>query len=65
MTLSTAILVAQKQSYTEPDPRDDLSGIDIAYKLLIIYREVGYKSELCDIVIKSILPPALIYIEMQ
>ena len=38
---------------TEPDPKIDLSGIDVARKLLIISRESGFQNEINDIEIKS------------
>ena len=47
---------AQEQGYTEPDPKIDLSGIDVMRKILILARESGYKLNIEDIENRSFLP---------
>jgi aspartokinase/homoserine dehydrogenase 1 len=49
---------AQEKGYTEPDPRDDLSGKDFMRKMLILARDAGYEMEEADVQIENILPQA-------
>lgn len=53
---SEAVREAKEMRFTEPDPRDDLKGTDVARKALIIAREAGMKIELSDIKMNSIFP---------
>jgi homoserine dehydrogenase len=54
--LSKAVREAMEAGYTEPDPRDDLSGLDVARKALIIAREIGIPLELDEIHLQAFIP---------
>ena len=56
---STLVREAKEMGFTEPDPRDDLSGMDVGRKSVILARELGYKVEVADIPIQSLVPDHL------
>jgi bifunctional aspartokinase / homoserine dehydrogenase 1 len=56
MPLSKTIMIAKEKGISEPDPRIDLSGIDVVRKILILSREAGYTTEKEDVIVKKFLP---------
>ncbi len=55
-SFQSVVKEAGVQGFTEPDPKIDLSGIDVARKILILIRESGYKMEIEDIANESFMP---------
>ncbi|MEO0573405.1 MAG: bifunctional aspartate kinase/homoserine dehydrogenase I [Bacteroidota bacterium] len=56
---SKVVLEAMERGYTEPDPREDLSGSDVGRKLLILARELDLRNEFRDISIENLIPAPL------
>ena len=56
---SSLVKKAKSLGYTEPDPRDDLSGMDVARKTVILSRELGYSTEVSDIAVQSLVPESM------
>ena len=57
---SSIVRTAKQMGYTEPDPRDDLSGMDVARKLIILGREMGLTLELSDVEVAGLVPKELV-----
>jgi aspartokinase/homoserine dehydrogenase 1 len=58
-SFSSLVMQARELGYTEPDPRDDLSGTDVARKVVILAREIGMTAELADVDLQGLVPKEL------
>ena len=56
---SAVVGKAKELGYTEPDPRDDLGGVDVARKALILARTLGMSLEMDDVTVEPLYPPEL------
>lgn len=62
---SEIVLEAKEKGFTEPDPREDLSGNDVGRKLLILARELELQNEFEDIAIENLIPETLRNLEKE
>jgi aspartokinase/homoserine dehydrogenase 1 len=56
---SALVAEARREGFTEPDPRDDLSGADVARKVVILAREMGLPLEMADVALEGLVPDGL------
>ncbi len=64
-TFSELVLEARELGFTEPDPRDDLGGIDVARKVVILAREFGMQISMEDVEVESLVPPELAALDLD
>ena len=62
---SSLVMQARDLGYTEPDPRDDLSGMDVARKCLVLGRECGLDLEMSDISVEQLMPQDAVKADTQ
>lgn len=65
LKFSDVVLDAKEKGFTEPDPRDDLSGLDVARKALILSRDSGGIMELSDIAVENLVPASMRNIDVK
>ncbi|WP_131783390.1 bifunctional aspartate kinase/homoserine dehydrogenase I [Legionella gresilensis] len=58
-SFSAAVMQAKSLGFTEPDPREDLSGMDVARKLVCLAREIGHNVNVNDVVVQNLIPSNL------